>query len=922
MLRILLPARLLPWLASVLVLLFATAAWAQNAGDIQGTVEDPDGIGIPGVTITLTNPAGVLGGDRVTETDPEGKFRFTEILAGSGYVVTATKGGFRSVTVTGIQVLVNQAAYANITMETGSEETITVEGKAKTVDVENVTRGEVLTKDFLQKIPTGRSYQSAVTMAAGVIGEGGNPNMAGSASNENTYMLDGVNITDPVTGTFSLNFNYDAIQQVEVLLGGYEPEYGVSLGGIINLVSESGTNNLEFDTSVFYTNGNWAPKMDARYSADGFQIAPTGFDSNFQTMEVNAKIAGPVIRDKAWFIFSYSAQRSLINNIGIELPRDFDGHYVLSKLTVQPNSEHRITTLLQLNPTTIDNTDQSTRTIKPEAQGRQAQGGYVTQLRWQWFLSPEANLDTQLVNQKTYIEVGGVPCTHDKDLGYHPCDPDEQENSVDWETPGRFGSNGAYDSVNWFYFLFDDRYRYQATSKLSVLAIKDPLGGTHDMKFGVEATQLVWDQVLGYAGHAYYVDLNEIAYDPNTFQNYYWVEATGPWSFRTTGSQWNWFAQDAYKPVSNLTIKYGIRYDNVTMRNDLGVPVLQTGLWGPRLYAAWDPFGDQKTKIGGGYGRFNDTARFEISDYTSESQFAFKLYLGELFNDPGSGQGFLNGSSLLYDIAPRTNPNTAIDDIRTPRVDEFVVLLQRELIEDVSIGSNLTNKRTRNLFEPDETNVIYDEDGSATIGSRNGNPLQNAMRLRSPTLARRDYVQADVYLDKVNSRRWFGRVTYSYAQSYGTSVQSLWGSFTNDPQTQYNYGLLYETDIRHQVKGYAAWSLPTDPWVQNIGAQFVYYSGQPFERRYWSDEYQSYSLRIRPRGVYDRLPGSWELGIRFAQDLDVRKGKLVLDFQVLNVFNNQQPSYIDSYWVSAEHRMFVLYRQDPLQMQLGLRYQF
>ncbi len=921
MIRILLPARLLPWFAAALMLLFASAASAQTTGDIKGAVTDPDGIGIPAVTVTLSAAGGVLGGDRTAETNPDGEFVFSQLIPGAGYTVTATKGGFRSVTTTGITVIVNRNVSVNVTMETGKEESITVEAKRETVDVENVTRGEVLTKDFLQKIPTGRTYQSAVTMAAGVLGGGGNPNMGGGATNENTYMLDGVNITDPVTGTFSLNFNYDAIQQIEVMLGGYEPEYGVSLGGIINLVTDSGTNNLEFDTSVFYTNGNWAPKMDARYSADGFQVAPTGFDSNFQALQVNAKISGPVIRDKAWFIFSYSNQRSLINNIGIELPREYDAQYVLAKLTVQPNSEHRLTSFLQLDPTTVDNVDQTTRTIKPEAQGRQAQGGYVGQLRWQWFLSPKANLDTMIVTQQSYLEVGSVPCTHNKDLGYHPCEPEQEENFVDWETPGRFGVGGAYDSVNWYYFNFDDRSRYQATSKLSILAIKDPLGGSHDVKIGAEATQLVWDSVLGYAGNMYYVDINEITYDPGTFKNYYWIEATGPSSFRTSGSQWNWFVQDAYKPVSNLTIKYGVRYDNVTMRNDIGEPVVNTGLFAPRFYAAWDPFGDQKTKIAGGYGRFNDSSRLEISDYTSTSAFAFKLFLGESFDD-GSGGGFVNGSSQLYDIAPRTNPNLANDNLRTPRVDEFVILLQRELIEDVSAGANLTNKRVRNLYEPDEINVIYDEDGSAVIGARDGDPLQYARRLRSPQLARRDYIQADVYLDKVMSRRWFGRLTYSYAQSYGTSVTSLWGSFVNDPQTQYNYGQLYETDIRHQVKGYAAWSLPTDPWVQTIGVSFTYLAGEPFERRYWNDEAQGYGTRIRPRGVYDRLPGHWSAGVRVAQDFDVRKGKIVADVQIENVFNNRQPTTIDNFYVSAEHRMFVLYRQDPLQMQLGLKYVF
>ena len=67
------------------------------------------------------------------------------------------------------------------------------------------------------------------------------------------------------------------------------------------------------------------------------------------------------------------------------------------------------------------------------------------------------------------------------------------------------------------------------------------------------------------------------------------------------------FAQDSWKPVSNLTLNYGLRFDSFVSRNDLGEPVISGNLLGPRLFGAWDPWGDQRTKIATGYGRFNDT---------------------------------------------------------------------------------------------------------------------------------------------------------------------------------------------------------------------------------------------------------------------------------------------------------------------------
>jgi hypothetical protein len=272
----------------------------------------------------------------------------------------------------------------------------------------------------------------------------------------------------------------------------------------------------------------------------------------------------------------------------------------------------------------------------------------------------------------------------------------------------------------------------------------------------------------------------------------------------------------------------------------------------------------------------------------------------------------------MYDISPRDNPNVAADRVRVPRVDDFILLLQRELVEDVALGANLTARYTRNVFVYDEQNVIYDQDGSSIIGARNGDTLVGQARLRTPDQAKRDYYQADVYLDKRDSRRWAGRVTYTYQESFGNAPESLTGSFANDPQLQYAYGRTL-TNINHQVKGYAYWSLPTDPWVQTLGVFVTYLSGPPLERLYYSNF--GYNLRIRPRGEYTRFPPEWFVSVKFSQDLDVRKGKLVLDFEARNLFNNRAADGLSGLFYS-QNRLLITSRQDPLTMQFGLRYLF
>jgi hypothetical protein len=910
------------FLTMVLVTLASAPAWALTTGSLRVTVTDDMELSIPGVALTLSGET-LIGGKQERVTDANGQHLFTALPPGT-YRLSVVKAGFKGVTIDGIQVDVNRTTQQRVVMEVGEiDEEITVVETRAAVDTESSTRGTVLTKEFLNRIPAGRSYQAAVQMAPGVSG-GSNPNMAGGASNENTYMLDGANITDPVTGTFSANFNFDAIQQIEVLLGGYMPEYGVSVGGIVNVVTESGTNNLEFNQNVYYINGDLRPRKDARLAADGVELMPTGFDQTTQQLQVGSKVSGPIVRDKAWFIVSYQQARSLFSLAGTPQRQTFSGHYMLAKVTVQPTTEHRLSAFFQTDPTNIDNIVQGTPFVRNEAQGRQAQGGFISQARWQWFLSPDVNLDSQLLMQKSYIEVNAVPCTHDRDQNWHPCRPGEIEGAVDWETPGRIGFGGAYDSVNWGAWTFDDRFRYSASSKLSILSVEDPLGGTHDFKFGVEGSQLVWDSANGYAGNALYYDINEVPFDPQTLVNYYYLEISGPVAFRTTASQFNVFAQDSWKPVSNLTINYGSRFDTFVMRNDVGDPVLTGALFGPRLFGAWDPWGDQKTKIATGYGRFNDTGRLGTAAFTSAGNFGSKLYLGNFFvNDDGLGP--LSAPENQFDYDPNRNLATAHDNLRTPRVDEVILTLEREVIKDIALISSMSSKFTRNGYEFDETNLIYDEDGSSVIGSRRGDAFNPYFRQRTPTLAKRDYFQWDLGFRKVLSRRWQAEGTYVYIRSVGSSSISNSGSFAVDPQTQYNYGLL--TTSSSQFKAYAFWDLPTDPWTQTVGFFFNWEQGFPYERLYWAEsfagsQFGNYQLRIRPRGTYLRFGDNWYLSLKFQQKIDVRKGNFTLDFELRNITNNRAPTGLYTFPLFANNRIQSFNRQFPLTFQAGVRYEF
>ncbi len=900
----------LPFLLRVFLLLVvvpASAFASVTKGTLKGQTIDVGGLSIPGVLITAQSES--MMGVRQMNTDPEGRFYFNDLPPGE-YSVSAEKAGFAKVSKTNVVLSVGRVSNITIEMPLATaQEEIVVEEKGPAVDTESAQRGSVLTKEFLERIPAGRSYQSAVQMAAGVTG-GSNPNIGGASYNENTYLLDGVNITDPVTGTFSLNFNFDAIEQIQVLTTAFDPEYGYNLGGVVNVLTQSGGNTLDFVTGVYVTNGNWSPRLDARYASDGYELAPTDFDSRFELYRVGMMVSGPVVRDKAWFLASYSMARSLIANVGIDLPRDFDGHYMLAKLTTQPSVSHRFTVLFQTDPSAIDNLDQGDRYVEPEAQYRQAQGGYFVSGQWDWYISSDMYLETKANVQKSFLEVTGVPCTHNKEIGYHPCQPTELENSLDFVTPGRYGINNAFDSDNFPYFVFDDRWRFNASTKFSWNQIQ--MLGTHDIKAGIEVDRTLWDQLSGYNGNLLFYDLNQLSYNPDTLQNYYWIEVTAPYNFIATAEHAGVFIQDVYKPIENLTFRYGGRYDRQITRNDQGDAIVDAHLWGPRVSVIWDPWANQKTKLQASFGRFNDGGRLAVASYMSQSGLGQKLTLGEYFSN------FTSDVANNYFYVPNENTNTIMDGTIAPRSDDFVVGFEREVIQDLVISTFFEGKFTRYIYAWDELNLVWDEDGYNVLGYSNGT-VENLYRMRTPSIARRDYYRLELGFNKRSADRWETFGNYSYTFSRGT-VQNSPSAFMQVPQEIEHYVNGYlPTDIRHDVAVGGWWDIPDDPWTTSVGFTLMLESGYPLSRYYGTAYYGGGSLLKDTRGSYARTETWWNLNILVRQDIPVRKGALRATGQLSNILNNRTGEFAG---ITGDNRWIISSRLDPIQVQLGGEYTF
>lgn len=287
------------------VLLFGAGAFAQGVSVITGTITSAeDKRSLADAVVTATSPK--LQGERVVVSDTSGLYRLAQLPPGT-YTLRVEREGFEPFVRGDIVLRLDRTIRVNIQLLPSSfGEEISVSA-APTVDVGSSTTGMNVDADFLRtmavirpgtKGSASRSFESLAELAPGATEDRYGVSVSGSSSPESQYVVDGLSVNDPSVGTLGTPLSVEFVQEVNVITGGYMPEYGRSTGGVLNVVTKSGSN--EFHGSVF---ANMAPGALQRNGTvvrqEGTVISAQGQPWN--QGDFGFDLGGPILKDKLWF---------------------------------------------------------------------------------------------------------------------------------------------------------------------------------------------------------------------------------------------------------------------------------------------------------------------------------------------------------------------------------------------------------------------------------------------------------------------------------------------------------------------------------------------------------------------------------------------------------------------------------------------
>ena len=927
--------RALPLIALILCLARPAAAQFVSTASIDGTVTDPSGAALPGVSVTLKSSS-LQVPQLDTVTNSEGLYRFTQLPAGS-YQVHFVLSGFQSVSRDDLQIGAGFAAKLDMTLKIGAvEETITVSGASPIVDVSSTSGAQTLNPDMVNKlIPGSRMYGDMARMIPGLVSTSA-PNIGrlglGSSGTFNAYgdsgilvMIDGFEIRSNTYPDFS------SAQEVDVKSFGNSADVAEP-GSVWNIVSKSGGNAFHGRYAEQYINDKFqSNNLDDNLRSQGLSFV----DSVIYFTDFNADLGGKIVPDKLWFYGAYRHRRNQRSVAGLALTPGADGVYGTGdetphlpvvwtqnwtgKLSYQPTPKYSLIGFVARDYSINDGGAQSSkaaqRFIPYEAATYQLYP--VLNFRGEFRATLRDNL---LLN----VQVGRMGYT----VTYLDTPKDHSNNQITarWDresgifTGGSVGPGGNYAEAI--------RPRTNTVNQANLTYLpKEFLGGGHEFKTGYR----MWIQeghtdVPAHPAGAYqltYDRVNGLAHQPVEITTFNFPVFPSNRSNSISG-----YLNDHWQVSRRLTVNLGVRFDydhsflpeqtkeQGQFGNAGSFARFEGNTWkdfAPRVGVALDLTNDGKTVIKGTYGIYNGPMADTFAQTFNQNAVAQTVYRWHDLNgnsnyDPGEVNLDVNSGDFLSTTAAANNVFNP--DLQRPQQHEVTAVFDRELRANMAgriawvykrnVGdiSSINIKRPYSAYNipltrrdpgPDGVLNTADDAGSVVIydydAAYRGAAFVANEQFNRPSDREDDFNTMEFTLNKRNVGRWGASTSLSMTKSHRFLV-----GIPSSPNDDY-----FPTD-NTWAWGYKVSGSYRLPWDLSFSGVFDVQPGLLGQRTNIfraTDpdggpplrQLSTVTLRLEDYGAQTGVyrPSA---NLRLSKFMKLRKGELQLSIDALNAFNS------------------------------------
>ena len=297
----------LPFLLSIMMI--AATAWGQSAAtaELHGVVKDPNGAVIHGATVSLHDEAKNI--TRSAETNDAGEYNLLSVPPGQ-YTLSVTAVGFAKVVAKQVTLTVGQAAQYPVIMQLATAETeITVTGEPELIETSKSSTSTTIGERRIENLPiNGRNYvnfsltnsqlQRDVAPSIGAAPTSG-LNFGGQRARSNSVNVDGMDAVDNSVNGIRSTISQEGVQEFQILTNGYEAEYGRASGGVINIITKSGTNDFHGSAFGYLRNRNIQ-------AVNPFSNTP---DPAYTRVQAGIDFGGALKKDRTYYFFSFETTR-------------------------------------------------------------------------------------------------------------------------------------------------------------------------------------------------------------------------------------------------------------------------------------------------------------------------------------------------------------------------------------------------------------------------------------------------------------------------------------------------------------------------------------------------------------------------------------------------------------------------------------